>query len=332
MSYDAQTIGTTQLDTFVNAIPGIYSAKDELRSLWDVWLHANHHAASIGEEVRKAAAGGELLTEIADFSMWLFTAVQKLHGNIGVKKSSHESDPESLVRIRLGYSDLLWNKYPSMCPVCYWRRTSGDRTGESNPELRNECDCLLHDVERRDQSQKRRHVKALRAFADEHRHEKPTGVDAWQQMFARIFAANLRHLTLTDIAFHLLEEMGEVSDAIVRMYTYRDEDFVDGGPDWQRIWLEEELADVSSWMFALVEKLDLMRQTAVEYDKWRFGEAVVFREEKMRLSQIIWRRYGSDKLRSLYCPHCRKQVCNCAIVLVPMNRSVEELVRKVKDR
>ena len=328
--YSTETIGQMPVDDFVNAIRRIYRDKDVKRSIWDVWLHANHHASAIGEEVRKGISGRLLLTEVADFSMWLFTAVNKFRGEIGVPKG-HENEQESIIRIGHGFSDLLWNKYPGFCPVCYWRRTEGNRTKENDPGFRNPCDCLLHDVETRSQDQKRRHTKALRAFSREHRKEKPRGIDQWQKMFARIFEANLRHLTLTSIAFHLLEEMGEVSDAMVRMYTYTEGDFVPGEPSWRRLWLEDELADVSSWLFALVEKLDTVRQTANEYDRWRFGTA--FRDKRITLSQIIWKRYGSDDLEDFICPHPPPQqhVCTCPVILVPPDRSVQDVRDKVID-
>lgn len=328
--FTSENIGQMQVDQFVDAIHRIYSNKDEKRSIWDVWMHANHHASAIGEEVRKGISGRGLLTEIADFSMWLFTAVNKFRGEIGVLKKG-ESEQESIIRIGYSFSDLIWNKYPGLCPVCYWRRTEGDRNGENGPGFSYPCDCLLYDVERRNQNQKRQHTKALRAFSKDESPKKPGGIDQWQDMFARIFSANLQHLTLPSIAFHLLEEMGEVSDAMVRMYTYREEDFVDGEPSWRQIWLEDELADVSSWLFTLVEKLDTVRQTANELDEWQFGE--VLRTKRITLSQILWKRYGSDDLKDFICPHPppQKSVCTCPLILVPTDRSVRDVQDKVAD-
>jgi len=326
----SKTIGRMQLDKFVDAIPGIYRDKDEKRSIWDVWMHANHHAAAIGEEVRKGISGEPFFNEVADFSMWLFTTVNKLRGEIGVSKDD-ESEEESIIRIGHGFSDLLWNKYPGLCSVCYWRRTEGNRATENDPGFRKLCDCLLHDIETRDQDRKRQHTKALRAFSREHRKEKPRGIDQWQNMFARIFKANLRHLTLASIAFHLLEEMGEVSDAMIRMYTYTEENFVEGEPSWRQIWLENELADVSSWLFALVEKLDTVRQTANEFYNWQFGE--VLRTKRITLSQIIWKRYGSDDLEDFICPHppAQQRLCTCPLILVPADSSVQDVRDKVID-
>lgn len=322
----SKTIGQMQLDNFIDVIARIYHDKDAKRSISDVWMHANHHASAIGEELRKGNSGRELLTEIADFVIWLFTAMNKFRGEIGVANSP-ESDQESLIRIAHGYSDLLWNKYPGMCPVCYWRRTKGDRSREKKPGFSEPCDCLLHDVEARNQTQKRHYTKALRAFSKDQRRNKPQGIDQWQDMFGRIFAANLRHLTLTNIAFHLLEEIGEVSDAIVRMYTYSEQDFVLGEPSWRQVWLEDELADVSSLLFALVEKLEMVRKT----DRWRFG--IGFRDNRITLSQIIWKRYGSDDLKDFICPHCpaQQRVCTCPLIIVPADRSVQDVRNRVID-
>ena len=204
-----------------------------------------------------------------------------------------------------------------MCPVCYWRRTDGgNRRKEKGKNFRNSCDCLLFDIESRDQSEKKRRTKALRAYARQIIKCKPVSVDDWQDMFARIYKANLRHIDLSDIAFHLLEEMGEVSDAMVRIYTYsRIRPLTSEEPLWRQTWLEEEIADVSSWLLALVEKLDFVRETADEYDRWRFKDTFAART-KIQLSRIIWTRYGSDERKCFYCPHCKETTCNCEIKFI----------------
>lgn len=122
----SKTIGRMQLDNFVAAIPKIYRNKDAKRSIWDVWMHANHHASAIGEEVRKGTSGREILTEIADFAMWLFTAVSKLRGEFGIPKG-RESEQETLIRIAHGYSDLLWNKFPACVQYAIGDEQKGKR-------------------------------------------------------------------------------------------------------------------------------------------------------------------------------------------------------------
>ena len=55
---------------------------------------------------------------------------------------------------------------------------------------------------------------------------------------------------------------------MARMYTYTTDNFVDGAPVWAQMALEDELADVSSWLFALVIKTDSMRRVADTYYDW----------------------------------------------------------------
>jgi len=286
-------------------------------------MHANHHASAIGEEVRKGS-GGQLLEEIADFAMWLFTVVRKLQGPIGTPKPPNDSPQESLIRIAGSYSDMLWNKFPGICPLCYWRRTRGDRKKEQEAGFRNRCDCISHDNERRDAIQKQLHSNSLRAYSNEIVARKPAGVDDWQKMFSTIFAVNLRHLDLSDIALHLLEEMGEVSDALVRMYTYKETDFITAEPLWRQVRLEEELSDVSSWLFALVEKLNSVCHSAADYVR-SFHLQEGSGGEYLLLSQVIWQRYGSDSLKKFACWKCGDPHCRCQIILVPPDRSVADL-------
>lgn len=328
MKYSGAAVRKMQLDQFVTVVANIYSAQDQKRSLWDVWCHTIHHAAAIGEEVRKDPAGDRLLIEAADCSLWLFTVVQRLYGQMGETKSQIESPQESLVRIQNTCSDLLWNKYPGMCPVCFWRRNG--KSKERDMAFLNPCDCLLYENERLDQNEKRLRATALRAFSDNNRSLKPTGVDKWQEMFAKIFKANLHQLTLTDIAFHLFEEIGEVSDAMTRMYTYTVKTFVPGELYWRQVRLEEQLADVFSRLFTFVEKLDLVRETTHKYDQQQL-RATSAKRKPVRLSEIIWSRYGSERPGYFYCPHCKKPLCECPIVLVPPDRSIAELLQNASE-
>jgi NTP pyrophosphatase (non-canonical NTP hydrolase) len=323
MGATSNIIGEMQLDGLVEAVHGIYSSKDAKRSLWDVWMHTSHHASAIGEEVRKGSAA-KLLSDIADCAMWLFTMVQKLQGPVGSPKPPNDSPQESLIRVASSYSEMLWSRYPGICPLCYWRRTGGDRAEENRPGFKNPCDCLCHDTPERDTSQRQLHVATLRAFSQNAAASKPTSVDKWQEMFSTIFAANLRRLELSDIAFHLLEEMGEASDALIRMYTYKDTNFVVGEPRRRQIQLEDQLSDVSSWIFALAAKLDLLRRSEAERtDCLKGGEKS--NVERLLLSQIIWSRYRCDEPGKFACWSCRMPNCVCKVVLVPPDRSVDEL-------
>lgn len=321
MALSGSTIGRVDLDKFVEAVSGIYINKDKERSVWDVWLHATHHAAAIGEEVRKSIPGEKLLVEIADFAMWLFTFAGKIRGalNISVNEGNFDNKFEEItIRTECGFSDIIWYKYPDICPVCFWHRNEKN-IDNCSPEFIKACDCLIHEIETRDQSEKREHVAKLRRYAKDRVDGKPNDVDGWQYMFRNIFEANLRHIDLVDIGFHLLEEVGEVSDSMVRMYTYKtgkDGDFKKNEWKWRRIWLEEEIADVASWLFTLVNHLRSVPEIANAFQKYLYQAEPLRLDSDIKLSRIIWNRYGNEGSGEWFCPYCKQKICRCPILLV----------------
>jgi NTP pyrophosphatase (non-canonical NTP hydrolase) len=317
-------VGNLPLDEFLTAVAGIYSGQDKNRSVYDIWLHATHHAASIGEEVRKFKPGEKLFKEIADFAMWLFTFVGKINIPLGSASNPHGIE-ESTIRVRnkIKFSDIIWNKYPSLCPVCFWRRFQ--KTGKIEDVHADPCDCLIHEVETRSKAKEKKQLDKLEEYASTHSANKPQSVDEWQKMFNDMYEANLKHIDLEDIAFHLLEEVGEVSDAIVRSYTYAGGELKGRAPYWRRRLLESEIADVASWMFTLVNHLELVPEIAREFQKFVFGSQI-FRKEKITLSRIIWKRYAWPR-NSWYCPHvCESPTCQCPITLVNNKDTFETLI------
>ena len=126
MEYSHATVSQMQLDDYVAVVPNIYSTHDQNRSIWDVWSHTLHHAASSAELIRNGASADDLFKEVADFSLWLFTTVQKLSGRFGEQKSPNETPVDTVIRIKSGCSDLVWHKYPRVCPSCFARTIKDD--------------------------------------------------------------------------------------------------------------------------------------------------------------------------------------------------------------
>lgn len=317
MEHSLTSVGQLPLDEFVRVVAKIYSVHDKHRSIWDVWCHTLHHAAGIAQQVRAGTTQGKLYEEIADVSLWLFTAILKLNRKLGQSEGASETAQESVIRIASDCSDLLWHKYPNLCPKCSADRIVGGFTGSVSLGL-TPCGCLTAAQNDEGKDDRRRRLERLRSYSDSVNLEKPSSIDGWQRMFGAIFGANLRRLSLAQIALQLMEELGEASDAMIRTYTYKEETFRRREPNWRQQNLEIQLADVFSRTFALVEKLNQLSGQDLD------AEAT----EPIRLSQIIWRRYGSDDLRSFYCPFCKETVCRCPIVLVPGNRRIEELLEK----
>ncbi len=325
MEYSQANVGQASLDEYVSIVAKIYGSHDKYRSIWDVWCHTLHHAASIAEQIRKGTPEEDLYREIADFSLWLLTMVLKLKAEFGRSEGSFEAPPDRFIRIQSTCSDLLWHKYPKRCPSC-----SASSIADAGPDdVRlghiNPCECPAHPPETEDAVARRMRIGALRNYSTMIHPEKPKGINEWQEMFGEIFEANLATLTLKDIALHLMEELGEASNAMIRMYSYKEETFRSGEPNWRQTNLETQLADVFSWLFALVAKLDLPRQAGDQKRIQPSGPTSV--PAPVRLSGIIWRRYGSEEMRSFYCPFCKNVVCKCPIVLVPGTRPIEDLVR-----
>lgn len=328
MKYSHATVGRMQLDDYVGVVPRIYGAHDKHRSIWDVWCHSLHHGAAVAERIRKDAPADKLFTEIADLALWLFTVVQKLSGRPGKQKTPSESPVETLVRIRSSCSDLLWHRYPGVCHLCHARRAAAGHRGTS---LLDPCDCSERQLDRRNKDAKRADLHALRKFSESIRRRKPKTIDDWQMMFGAIFGKNIERMSPTEIGFHLLEELGEVSDAMARMYSYVESNFRPGEPNWRQARLEDQIADAFSWLFALVQKLNSMKFSERER-KRRNNSGLTSLHLPITLSEIVWRRYGADDLGSFRCPSCGSPICSCPLVFVPGTNSVKELLEKFKRR
>jgi len=329
MEHSRRDVGKTSLDEYVSVVASLYSTHDSNRSVWDVWCHTLHHAAGVAEQIRKRARDEKLHREIADFSLWLFTMVLKLKGEFGSSQGSSEAPTDRFIRIQSGCSDMLWHRYPNICPSCYTRRLVEDRAGDAKPGQIGPCDCLEYPPGPDDSESKRMQLSALQRYSFEIQAEKPTAVDEWQNMFSTVFRKNLATFSLKDIALHLMEELGEASDAMIRMYSYKRENFLDGEPYRRQSNLEAQLADVFSWLFALVGKLDSLKENELKRKGPR-SDGSSKPSQPVRLSEIIWDRYGSEEKHSFYCQSCKGAVCTCPIILVPATRPGAELMEKFK--
>ncbi len=327
MQYSRATAGRMQLDDYARVVPKIYGTHDQNRSLWDVWCHTLHHGASVAERIRKETPADKLFTEIADFALWLFTAVYKLSGRLGTPKTLGETPVETLIRIESSCSDLVWHRYPRVCHLCYARRMKSTRRPGRGLGLLDPCDCSEQAPDCREKNTKRLDSRDLRRFSASNRSRKPKTIDDWQTMFATLFGANIERLSLAEIGLHLMEELGEVSDALVRMYSYTKTDFRFGEPNWRQARLEAQIADVFSWLFTLAEKLSEMSPGRIKEKRTR-TRAESATAMPLTLSEIIWGRYGSEGLHSFYCPFCRNAICSCRLVFVPATRPKRELLEK----
>ena len=239
--------GDLPIDAFVQAITTIYAHHDRKRSIWDCWFHAQHHAAGVAEHVRKGILDGPLFDELADFAMWVFTMVSKRGAPLGQPQDWEVRQEEALVRVSKPLSGLLWTKFPGACPWCATRSTitqahyvrpciCQDDSGVTAHPSRKVLDTVWVD------------------YATAHGHHTPPTIDAWQTLFGTVYSQRLERLDPRSLALHLLEEVGEVSDAIVRTYSYIEGELKAGAPNHREARLGGAVSDVVSLLFGVASR------------------------------------------------------------------------------
>ena len=333
MDCNSKTVGQMKLDTIVDAVSAIYASNDRHRSLWDVWCHALHHCAAVAEEIRKQTLPGaddaKLRQEIADFSLWFFTMLARLKGPIGNPKQLDEVPQDWVVRITVSPDDLMWNRYPGVCPWCYCATHADDSLEIDAHSFRQSCACDALNIATRKKDRNELHARAKRTrrLAAANKLRRPLHFDDWQDLVASLYAERLKRASLSEVALHLLEEMGDVSDGLIRMYAYRADDVIEDVIGMRQLRLEDELADVLSWLLGLVDRLGLQDQK--QSTKYTSESPKELPESRMLLSLILWASYGSNEKRSFWCRYCQRVVCECPIVLLQHKKQVEELIAKL---
>lgn len=320
------------LDDLVHDIRIVWATKDAERTIYDALLHAVHHASKLGEQVRRGEYQA-VLDELGHTVMWFLTFVGKLQQPIGERQK--ERWEEHLFYTPLPLTDIVWNKYPYTCHACYLRLSKEERQEEA---FKRQCDCLLKPniVELRTEKEKSAAEQSLRKLAEDHNSEKVKSLSGLEEMFAYLFESNYDNLSLQSVAFHLLEEIGEISDALLRLYSYD----LDKTPDpvehclQRRRSLEGEIADAVSWIFAVSIRVKRLYEI---YDKLpdRLGHGPLPLSPPPRASMInfvniLWNQYGDKNTGFLYCPTCGKSRCGCKLRFYKDKSSTETLIPKLQ--
>ncbi len=323
-----EAAGSASLNEYASRVAGIWGSKDESRSLHDIWLHVIRHASGIAEEVRRDRPVA-ILEQLSRFVLWVLTFVGRADAPIGCPSQGERAPEESLFRVRFRLSDIVWNKYPWCCPVCfplvqleYARlKCTCISTPQESIEERYQADTTTGLLAKKEE--KRERISRLRQYARKHVRRRPKTIDAFQRMFQDVYRANVEQATLPSIAFHLLEEVGEVGDALLNLYTFHKMKVSEISTEelgWRMTELEDEIADVFSWVFALVIKLDGDRVNVRSFlTKFRPLPKLELLERPIHLSEIIWWTYGSPEHEKLWCKHCREtggDPCKCPITFL----------------
>lgn len=320
------------LDDLVHDIRIVWATKDAERTIYDTLLHTVHHASKLGEQVRRGEYQA-VLDELGNTVMWFLTFVGKLQQSI--EERQKERWEEHLFYTPLPLTDIVWNKYPYTCHACYLRLF---KKGKQKEAWKRQCDCLLKPniVELRTDKEKEVAEQALREFAEEHKDEEVTSLSGLEEMFAYLFESNYDNLSLESVAFHLLEEIGEISNALVRLYSYD----LDKTPNpvesclQRRRGLEGEIADTMSWIFAVSIKVKRLYEI---YDKLPsrighgpFPPSPPLRAPLISFANILWNQYGDKNTGFLYCPVCGEPRCECKLRFYKDESGTETLIPKLR--
>lgn len=293
-----RTLGSRPLDEVVDATRALYARADQKRLAWDLWFHTCHHAAGLARVLRTGGTQNGWREELADTTLWLFTLISRASG-VRVASGDTEPDLEAVVHVSGRCSDLLWLRYPGVCPTCL--HSGRDVPPISDGPLVCSCSPLLAD---------QLGPKVLRGLAPqlqslivERAPLRPTSVDAWQKYLSHVFQRSMRGVSEQHLGALVAEQVGFVCDAILRLYSYtlerpptRDEAV------WRRTCFELELANLTCLAFLTAEK---------------GGE---------RLSSLIDGRYPSNSLGDLTCWACKQSLCSCNLRLAPHDIRVAELL------
>jgi NTP pyrophosphatase (non-canonical NTP hydrolase) len=259
----------------------IYGQQNAERSAAELWLGAVRHASRVAEEVRKTDFG-RTLEEVAYQFCWLWGFVA------WCERSSPAGSPFRSIR---GLDEILWWKYPGCCPVCTEAR----------------CSCISRkqyiDSLPADKRQAIRKANE-HVLATKRKSKPPTTLIEWKEMFGYIYSEANASAGISEICFHLLEEIGEVAQEIFVIDSLED---VKAARDRVRD-LEGEIADVFSWMFALVVKVQNHFQVVHSFEaKYKKGAPTA----SLEVTEIIWKAYHREGQKGLSCQHCHKHVCQC---------------------
>ncbi len=317
------------IEDYAEAIGSIWP-QDLDRPIWLSWIHVLSHATVACEEVRRNR-WHRVAKELAEVVVWWLTFTQRV-----TKPPKKMSEADRLVPyIGSTPSDIVWYKFPGLCPVCLGRWLAdhcaitpdanvliSEKMREINAFFKENprCTCLAakKDVEERDEAFKSFIKACVRAYARKVRSKrKPTSMKGMAGMINTIFANCIEVLSVEEIAFHLLEEVGEVSKSLASLYM---QDIQDPSPDFLKerqdkvIDFAEELADVFSWSVSLLAKiyrfLECAAEFAAEY-KTVEGTPELVRgnlDRTRNIVDLIWTIYGKGSI--LVCEQCKEFPCN----------------------
>jgi NTP pyrophosphatase (non-canonical NTP hydrolase) len=226
------------IDDWEDEFAAIYGIVDAERRPTEMWLFLLEDASKVAECLRKEEYH-KALDALAHVFNWTCSFVWRCR---------RESALGCIIKKPL--SRIVWNKYPYHCPLC----------------ANEVCICSIYRKEyenmtpaERGEKDAENEIKLARARAKTHK--IPETLDKFTEMFQDIYLGAHYALSIEAIAFHFMEEVGEVSTDIRKLRERKSEAEVEQLTDE----LEKEIADIISWTMSLMSKLDYILGAGVRY-------------------------------------------------------------------
>jgi NTP pyrophosphatase (non-canonical NTP hydrolase) len=185
------------------------------------------------------------------------------------------------------------------------------------------CECLARKqlTEKRQQAFKSWAKAVVLKLARTEIDAKPYSLDDLEGSLAGIFEPNVAVLSADEIAFHLLEEVGEVSRALLHLHLQPDDDggiFLEEHRQ-RREAVREELADVFSWIVSMRAKTYSILSCAADFTETRSTDVYArnavrtYLRPALTLVDLVWNVYAHlapDAYEELRCEVCGGRPCN----------------------
>ena len=288
-----EKFNTYNIDEWEEEFAEIYGNVDIKRTPTEMWLLLVEDSSKFAEFIRRGKYA-KALTALAHVFCWTCSFVWRCRreNNLGI-------------RVHKPLSRIIWDKYPARCCLC----------GQDH------CICSVRRSELEELSEEKKkkkleEIEGVLKIARDRTENIPSTLDDFTTMFNNIYRGAHYALPIEAIAFHFMEEVGEVSTCIRRLREKGKEQSLSEAEVHRLINdLENEIADVISWTTSLLSKLDYMLGAGITYlRKLKTSEDAEKKEllqtADLRLSSIVWESYQTADGNTLYCPVCKKRPCD----------------------
>ncbi|MDH5374369.1 MAG: hypothetical protein OEY40_00865 [Candidatus Bathyarchaeota archaeon] len=282
------------IDEWVKEFSEIYGNVDVKRSPADIWLLLIEDASKVAEYIRT-----ERYADVPESLAHVFCWTCALVWRLSKKNNLH-------IRFNLQrepFSRIVWHKYPNACSLCGQRHCiCSVRRAELEGLSKKEKEKVLKDVER--------YLEVARTRIE----NLPKTLDKFASMFGEIYGDVF---PIDCIAFHFMEEVGEVSSCIRTLRETSKINLEKTEEDRLIRALKDEIADVFSWTISLLLKLDYLLGAGCKFLKTQHGDEdaeEVKQTVNLKLSSILWKTFQTEDEKSLHCPVCSQRPCQCMAV------------------